>query len=134
MVGTDFSISTCGWKFFRTCRYCNHIIREFKIWKSWCDFLNLCLLLDFDHVNTIKEVLKRSIAFLPSKTIFNFWCQIWKFNDFLPKFWKFSDTGRNQNIRPDQAVDFLFSSLWQKTVRWNLQKWRHYVILKKTVI
>ena len=42
-------------KIFWLCRYCNHIIREFEIWITWCDFLNLCLLLYFEHFITIKK-------------------------------------------------------------------------------
>ena len=58
MVGTDFSISARVWKFFRTCRYCYHVIRELKIENHDFICLNFAIFVDFDLVITIKEVPK----------------------------------------------------------------------------
>ena len=106
---------------YRTCRYSNHIIQEFKIWKSWFDFLNFCLLLDFYHVIAIKEVHTHLRAFFIFLETVNFWRKIWKFNDLLPKFWQFPDTGRNRKIL---FVD-IFKKRWCYVIllkKWNLEK------------
>ena len=107
MVGTDFWISTRVLKVFRTRSYCDHVIREYKIRKSWFNFLNLCLFVDFALVITTKEVPNH----FSKKNIFNFWRQICKLNDFLQNFWKISGWA-SKSKNPSRPFTRLFISLF----------------------
>ena len=107
MVGTDFSISTCVWKFFWTFRYCIHVIRKPKIWKSWLYFLKLGQIYRFWPCHHYSRSSKPLDSFVFSKNIFDFWRQIWKLNDFLPNFWKISVYG-SKSKNPSRPFTRLF--------------------------
>ena len=73
----------------------NYIIWNFRIWKSSQNFLELCIISDFDHFFTSTHHIGYVTKPLPTlKRPFHFWCQISNLTDFWKKI-----SGHRSNLK-----------------------------------